>query len=55
MYKLVERSDVFLTTPSRSFEPARLWHRRPEGPQPTIIYARGHGFGMRGPEANTPS
>jgi len=56
MYQLVERSDVFLT----NFRPealARLGYGVDDlrARNPGIIYARGHGFGMRGPEANTPS
>ncbi len=56
MYKLIEGSDVFLT----NFRPealARLGYGvedlRAHNPQ--LIYARGHGYGVRGPEANTPS
>ncbi len=56
MYKLVERSDVFIT----NFRPdtlARLGYGYEElrARNPRIVYARGHGYGMRGPEANTPS
>ena len=56
MYKLVESSDVFLT----NFRPEALSRLRYgvedlRARNPMIIYARGHGFGVRGPEANTPS
>jgi crotonobetainyl-CoA:carnitine CoA-transferase CaiB-like acyl-CoA transferase len=56
MYKLVERSDVFLT----NFRPEALGRLGYDvedlrAHNPAIIYARGHGYGMRGPEANTPS
>lgn len=56
MYKLAERSDVFLT----NFRPEAL-DRLGYGiddlraHNPLIIYARGHGHGVRGAEANTPS
>jgi crotonobetainyl-CoA:carnitine CoA-transferase CaiB-like acyl-CoA transferase len=56
MYKLVERADVFLT----NFRPealGRLGYGVDDmrAHNPTVIYARGHGFGVRGAEANTPS
>jgi crotonobetainyl-CoA:carnitine CoA-transferase CaiB-like acyl-CoA transferase len=56
MYKLVERSDVFLT----NFRPealSRLGYGVDDlrAHNPGLIYARGHGYGVRGPEANTPS
>lgn len=56
VYELVANSDVFLTnflprTLARlSYDVADLRARNPK-----IIYARGHGFGIRGDEANTPS
>jgi crotonobetainyl-CoA:carnitine CoA-transferase CaiB-like acyl-CoA transferase len=56
IYKLVERSDVFLT----NFRPealSRLGYGVDDlrARNPMIIYARGHGQGVRGSEANTPS
>jgi crotonobetainyl-CoA:carnitine CoA-transferase CaiB-like acyl-CoA transferase len=56
MYRLVERADVFLT----NFRPealGRLGYGVDDmrAHNPKVIYARGHGFGVRGPEANTPS
>jgi crotonobetainyl-CoA:carnitine CoA-transferase CaiB-like acyl-CoA transferase len=55
MYKLAERSDVFLT----NFRPealARLGYDVADlrAHNPELIYARGHGYGARGAEANTP-
>jgi crotonobetainyl-CoA:carnitine CoA-transferase CaiB-like acyl-CoA transferase len=56
VYELVANSDVFLTnflprTLKRlGYDVADLRARNPR-----IIYARGHGFGIRGDEANTPS
>jgi crotonobetainyl-CoA:carnitine CoA-transferase CaiB-like acyl-CoA transferase len=56
VYGLVANSDVFLTnflprTLKRlGYDVADLRARNPR-----IIYARGHGFGIRGDEANTPS
>jgi len=55
MYRLAERSDVFLT----NFRPealARLGYDVDDlrAHNPKLIYARGHGYGIRGPEANTP-
>ena len=55
MYKLAERSDVFLT----NFRPealARLGYDVADlrVHNARLIYARGHGFGVRGAEANTP-
>lgn len=53
VYELVERSDVFLT----NFRPAAL-ERLGFGEEemmrrnPRLVYARGHGFGVRGPDAN---
>ncbi len=56
IYRLAESADVFLT----NFRPgvlARLEldveHLRAQNPR--LIYARGHGLGVRGPEANRPS
>jgi crotonobetainyl-CoA:carnitine CoA-transferase CaiB-like acyl-CoA transferase len=56
MYKLVKGADVFLT----NFRPealSRLGYGVDDlrAHNPMVIYARGHGFGVRGPEANTPS
>jgi crotonobetainyl-CoA:carnitine CoA-transferase CaiB-like acyl-CoA transferase len=56
MYRLAERSDVFLT----NFRPealGRLGYGVDDlrAHNPNLIYARGHGHGIRGPEANTPS
>jgi crotonobetainyl-CoA:carnitine CoA-transferase CaiB-like acyl-CoA transferase len=55
MYRLIEGADVFLT----NFRPdtlARLGFAVDDlrSHNPRIIYARGHGYGMRGTEANTP-
>ena len=55
MYRLAEGSDVFLT----NFRPealARLGYDVEDlrARNPRIIYARGHGYGVRGGEANTP-
>jgi crotonobetainyl-CoA:carnitine CoA-transferase CaiB-like acyl-CoA transferase len=55
MYRLAERSDVFLT----NFRPealARLGYDVDDlkSRNPSLIYARGHGYGVRGAEANTP-
>jgi crotonobetainyl-CoA:carnitine CoA-transferase CaiB-like acyl-CoA transferase len=55
MYRLAEQSDVFLT----NFRPealARLGYDVADlrARNPRIIYARGHGYGLRGGEANTP-
>ena len=55
MYRLAERSDVFLTNfrpealARLGYDVADLWARNPR-----IVYARGHGYGVRGGEANTP-
>jgi crotonobetainyl-CoA:carnitine CoA-transferase CaiB-like acyl-CoA transferase len=56
MYRLAARSDVFLT----NFRPEALGRlgfgvEDLRAHNPNIIYARGHGHGVRGPEANTPS
>src|ERR1700683_250654 len=56
MYRLAESSDVFLT----NFRPdslARLGYGVDDlrSRNPRIIYARGHGYGIRGPESNTPT
>jgi crotonobetainyl-CoA:carnitine CoA-transferase CaiB-like acyl-CoA transferase len=56
MYRLAERADVFLT----NFRPealGRLGYGVDDlrAHNPNLIYARGHGYGIRGPEANTPS
>jgi crotonobetainyl-CoA:carnitine CoA-transferase CaiB-like acyl-CoA transferase len=56
VYELVANSDVFLT----NFLPRTLKRLGYDvedlrAINPKIIYARGHGFGIRGNEANTPS
>ena len=55
IYRLAESADVFLT----NFRPGALArleldveHLRARNPQ--LVYARGHGLGVRGPEANRP-
>jgi len=54
VYKLIERADVFLT----NFRPEALERlgfdvEALRAHNPSLIYARGHGFGVRGPEADT--
>ena len=55
LHELLATADVFLT----SLRPAALGRLGLDGDTlreryPTLIYARGHGFGMRGPDANQP-
>jgi crotonobetainyl-CoA:carnitine CoA-transferase CaiB-like acyl-CoA transferase len=55
VYRLVESADVFLT----NFRPGALTRLELDVEQlrarnPRLIYARGHGVGVRGPEANRP-
>ena len=56
LLKLVESADVFLT----NFLPSALQRLRLgvddlREVNPNIIYARGHGFGVRGPDADQPA
>jgi len=56
LLRLVEGADVFLT----SFRPAALERLSLDvdtlrARNPKLIYARGHGLGVRGPDANRPS
>jgi len=56
LLKLVESADVFLT----NFLPSTLQSLRLDvddirAVNPNIIYARGHGFGVRGPDADQPA
>jgi crotonobetainyl-CoA:carnitine CoA-transferase CaiB-like acyl-CoA transferase len=56
LLRLVERADVFLT----NFLPSTLRKLRLDvddlrAANPTIIYARGHGHGVRGPDADMPA
>jgi crotonobetainyl-CoA:carnitine CoA-transferase CaiB-like acyl-CoA transferase len=55
LLRMVERADVFLTNalPS-SLDRLRLGVDDLRAVNPSIIYARGHGFGARGPEADMP-
>jgi crotonobetainyl-CoA:carnitine CoA-transferase CaiB-like acyl-CoA transferase len=55
LHELLSTADVFLT----SLRPGALSRLGLDadtirGRYPTLIYARGHGFGMRGPDANQP-
>jgi crotonobetainyl-CoA:carnitine CoA-transferase CaiB-like acyl-CoA transferase len=53
LLKLVERADIFLTNylPS-TLERLRLGVDELREVNPKLIYARGHGFGVRGPDAD---
>jgi crotonobetainyl-CoA:carnitine CoA-transferase CaiB-like acyl-CoA transferase len=56
LLKMVESADVFLT----NFLPSTLRSLRLDvddlrAVNPEIIYARGHGFGVRGPDADQPA
>lgn len=56
LLRLVEQADVFLTNalPS-SLERLALGVDDLRAVNPALIYARGHGFGVRGPEADRPA
>jgi crotonobetainyl-CoA:carnitine CoA-transferase CaiB-like acyl-CoA transferase len=56
LLRLVERADVFLTNalPS-SLDRLGLGVDDLRAANPSIIYARGHGFGVRGPDADMPA
>jgi crotonobetainyl-CoA:carnitine CoA-transferase CaiB-like acyl-CoA transferase len=56
MLKLVAQADVFLTNHLPSvLERMGLGVEELRAVNPTLIYARGHGFGVRGPEADRPA
>jgi crotonobetainyl-CoA:carnitine CoA-transferase CaiB-like acyl-CoA transferase len=56
LLRMVERADVFLTNAlSPSLEGLGLGVDELRAVNPTIVYARGHGFGVRGPDAGKPA
>src|SRR5581483_4519581 len=56
LLRMVERADVFLTNslPS-SLERMGLGADDLRAVNPRLIYARGHGYGVRGPDADKPA
>jgi crotonobetainyl-CoA:carnitine CoA-transferase CaiB-like acyl-CoA transferase len=56
MLRLIEKADVFLTNHLPSvLERMGLGVEQLREVNPKLIYARGHGFGVRGPEADRPA